>query len=1265
MTNEKVQHYLETKKSQAAINEQCEYGYNACSDFDRQAAAYFRFAINRSASREIERNDLTDEEIEALIAIGDEERAYSLAQNVFLIEERLKCLLIIAQSSKHLTDSMNDEINSQINALADSIDYIHMPDKALELAKLMMPIKTGKALEIIDKIAKITKDQYQIDRLYTAISLSYRYEGNSDESNLNKADIINSKIADNELRQMASVMKSIMKDSTPSQVIETIKELPANSQLYFLRYWIPDHISDENIGDAVEYAVRLVIDSSTFQMPKVTFLRYFCIALPYIPKNQMMHIVSLIDAIISNIKFPTIEYVKLMILVISAVVKFDKESAADRLTNLYLEILDIQDKALLTHCKSLLLRYYEQLGNKKDIENLISTSYTLQKEIENDILEVLSDSAYHLKVVHGPIKELVCVAPSSIDTIVSNINTAERRSRAYQFAADEYVRQVDMENFEWVYFLKLFHQIRYDSSELSKILYLLVSKIIDYPQKTQKLLDDVKKHYSIFCKADQIEYKCFYYASLFTWVSRNYKDSEFASIISKDLRKSWESISIPWLKVLTGYNIVKVLSRISLKKEAREYLDLTVAVRNNLLLSTRSCMTAYANCLDIYAHSLGILIRSNLFENEDIDEFKTLLDYEDDEETTRILWAQIALEFYSVGDRATFESLMNSYVSKSVDKLSIESQKRVLYNIAPALYLNSQNLFYDRIDKFDFQFFNACIENVATYIRTKYPYTEYSTGKRKDNPTALEKKDYDNLLDLIKHSKDEEFIYPTMYWMVNSIERNAGNHLSRELKTMYLDKLENFAKDYFPSKDGIQHDGYRILCLALIKSKRPGSNIDIIALKNEIESIPNKADRAFLYATVAEFLKRVSDKSDFMDLALSTTEGVDNAFDKFNRYSLCFESSSDAISKTKAKAVATKLMNSLKADNNGSYSDYQRILDIIRENDAELADDLLENLDDDPARIQYKERLKLSMQSRKKIEAAKTDFLKIERLTTDEKIRFFDRQMENLVCRKSVVRDINSTEAIIKAIFENPISETHSAVLYFMENLFQRNKSNGKHRGLLREIHKAIKYNLQLVLAIASGTKDKFDRITRILNEKSDDNNSMIYVGQMEKGRQTIIDWYTSHQYDVLQIIDPYFHPEDLAIIKSLMDINNDLKCFILTYNDSKESLSDSFKKGWNQISSDMTGRIEVKSCRYEEEPNKSPWHDRWWIVYNGEEDKYFGIRLASPSTLGSRISEISEMEEDAINSVTKIFTRFFTNMVSKEEGKKLIYEESIIQRNS
>ena len=640
LTSENVQHYLVTQQSQAALNAQCEYGYNACTDFETQAAAYFRFAINRSVSRELEKNELSDTEIEALIAIGDDERAYGLTQSVFLVEERLKCLLIIAQYGQHLSESMREEIDQQIDVLTASINFEYIPDKALELAKLMLPVKMEKALEIIDRVAKVTKDRQQIDRLYTAISISFNNEGNADDNMTQRADIANSKIEDDDLRKMASVMRTIMKESTAAQVVAKMKELPASSQLYFLRFWIPNHKDLDDIGEAVEYAVRLVIDTSLMMTPKVTLLKMYCKPLSKMNEEQVRKVVSLIDAVVANIKFPTVEYVKLQIQVVSALMKIDETDAKNRVENLYLEIDDLKDKALQAHCKALLLRNYEKMGDK--IENWVMSGSELKKDILKDIFDVLENSAYHLKVVEGPIAALVCTDENFVKVVIEKMNTVERQSRAYLRAALEYVWQKDVKCLDWSYFVRMLNKVSYDTTDRYKPVLELVNKVTEVKDGDKSLLKKVYKHYPKLKQVVELaDVMCYIFSTLYVWLSKYYAGIDliedtaeadnvngFKAIVKADLERAWNQISVPSMKVDTGYQIAKVLSKISMKNEANEYAAKATDVRKNQWLSSVSCLTAYTMSFGLYVHSLGILIRSGLCKDEDIEEFKKLMDYD-------------------------------------------------------------------------------------------------------------------------------------------------------------------------------------------------------------------------------------------------------------------------------------------------------------------------------------------------------------------------------------------------------------------------------------------------------------------------------------------------------------------------------------------------------------------------------------------------------------------------------------------------------------
>lgn len=1274
LTSENVQHYLVAQQSQAALNVQCEYGYNACTDFETQAAAYFRFAINRSVSREMEKNELSDTEIEALIAIGDDEKAYGLTQSVFLMEERLKCLLIIAQSSQHLSESMREEIDQQIDVLTGTINFEFIPDKALELAKLMLPVKMEKALEIIDRVAKVTKDRQQIDRLYTAISISFNNEGKTDDNMTQRADIANSRIEDDGLRKMASVMRTIMKESTAAQVVAKMKELPASSQLYFLRFWIPDHKDLDDIGEAVEYAVRLVIDTSLTMMPKVTLLKMYCKPLPKMNEEQVRKVVSLIDAVVANIKFPTVEYVKLQIQVVAALVKIDEVDAKNRIENLYLEIDDLKDKALQAHCKALLLRNYENLGDK--FEDWVMSGRKLKEDILKDIFEVLANSAYHLKVVEGPIAALVCTEEDFVKDVIAKMNTAERQSRAYLRATLEYVWQKDIKRLDWDYFIRLFSKISYDTTEKYKPVLELINKVTDVNNGDKNLLKKVYKHYPMLKQVEQADVMCYLFSTLYVWLSKYYsgtdivedtEDAEnmdgFKARVKADLEWAWNQISVPSMKVDTGYQIAKVLSKISMKNEANEYAAKATVVRKNQWLSSVSCLTAYNMSFGLYAHSLGILIRSGLCKDEDIEEFKKLMDYDGNDVDSIILWSRVALEFYGVNNIERFNDIMNRFVSKASEKgFSDWDQKRMLYHIAPAMYLNSEALFYDRLKKFDNCLWNACIEHAARYILTKYPYSEYTGNSEIEVLVALEKSDFDKMLDLMRHTKDDGFIFNLTKTMTKAINHNLGNKLTREMQRALWSEMADVVNDQLPIAGGIQHNGYKIACEVMIDGSKPGSKLDVNQIKQEIEAIGNRADQAFLYAHVACYMPNIAQRSEFIELAVKKTEGLDYTFDKFNRFSLCLQDSFVA-AKSKVKEIGKKVMNSLNSDGNGLYGDYQRLLDLVRDHDEQLADTMLEMVDDDPARVQYKKRLRLRMQSNRKIEAAKNDLVQVAHLNNDEQVRFFEKQMEYLVKNKTIARDFDTTQSVLKQVYLHPITDTQDAVLYFMENLYRKNQANKKHHTLLREIHQAIIDNLKIVLAIASGTKEKLERVDRIMSERRDENSDFVHIGEGAKWIEKVLDWFKKHPYDVLHIIDPYFHAEDLFIVKMLMDVNNELNCSILTCKDvdahRDDSLSDVFQNGWNRWSSELPGRIEVKSCCYRQDQRKAPFHDRWWVLQDTESDEAMGLRMASISTMGNRISEVSEMNDDDIASANKLWTRFFLNMVSKVEGQDLDYDEA------
>lgn len=1260
LTSNKVQDFLEKRKSQSAINEQCDYGLTASSMTNNENAS-FRFAVTRSASREMEQNELSEIELLALLAVGDYETAYELSQSVFLLEERLKCLLLMAQRKETLPVDMAEDIFAQIDDLVSLIDFAHIPDKAIELAKLMIPIKFSQALSIIDQISKVTNDRHRIDRLYTMFSLAYD-EGDGNKEDLAKADIAATRITNEDLRTLSHAMRGMFRELTVDQLLVEIEKLPNDSnKLYFLQFWIPEHKNIANIGDAILYAVKLIIQASDITTPKVSLLKEYCKPLSLVPVQIINEILIKLEVVTEYIKYPTIDYVELQLLIIEALMKHEKEKAYSKLQDLYLEISEYKDKNIMIHAKSILLGNYEKLGTPKEMENVLMPGFELQNEIERDVLNQFKYSAYHMKVVEGVIRELVCFYPSLIDAIVPHMNTEPRRTRAYLLAASVYAERVNLEKLDVTRFLKYIDLIKYDTSDIGIPIKIIIRRLTAMQNYEEKLLSIIKCLSSAFDKIEDESTKCQVLSNVYIWGAKSKSDDNFFKYIKSQLDKTWEGIDSPWLKVIIGYEIAKSLSRISLKLESREYIEKTKQYRNEQILPNYSCVRAVHASLSMYVHSLGVLIRSQLNTENDLERLKTLLAHYDSDGETIILWGYLALEYYVAGNKEQFSNIVRLYIDKDLSNFSFYNQKKILFNISPVLYLNAPEQYIRKISSFDERFINTCIEHVASFIISKYPYISDIETKN-DNYICrdLDYSDISRLIHLLKISTDECFVFSYVELLTRKEKDNELRKLSREQRNDMLSSLDEIINNKFPTKSGIQHKGYQVICKAMLLGCKQYAAVDWEKIKSEIEGIDNLADKAFLYLHSANFIRNVEKRNTFLDKGLEYSLSISGGFDKMNRMDMCLSSTFLSRDKIRTRSVANSIMKAMLQNENGTFQDYQKFIDIVYENDPQLADQLVDQVDRDQVRLHFKNRLKKHILSNKKINTAKDSLQEIPNLDREEQICFYKKQLTDLVANKATIRNIDELYPIIDSIYHGPIMSFVDAIIYYIENVYRKNLTHKNANDILRQIHESLYCNLRLVFAVSSSTQERMQRINEIMSRTTSAGaNGMVLVGEDSKGHKIIMEWYQKYQFDVLRVIDPYFHPEDLIFIKKLFDLNANLDVTILTNMEKQDASIEDYQMVWNQISSDMPGRLKIVLLYYTDKKTSCPIHDRWWILFDPEDGTKAIINTPSLSTLGVRDTVISEMDSSKIPAIEELWGKYVNDRIRKmPDGRRISYEE-------
>ena len=1015
LNNENMQQILVAEKSQAALNEQCEFGYTACrKKLDRYASAIFRFAVNRSMSRETEKNELWDYELEALLATGHIEQALALAQNVYLSEERLKSFLLIARRKKLLSTNDYDIVKDNIDQLVDIIEFEKIPDKAIELAKLLLPIDYKAAISIVDRVTSANKETINADRVYSMMYLMANDKTDEEMGNVTNFDVVSSKIENDELRSFTHAAKSLFADLSVDQFLTKLNKLPNNSRkLHLLQIWLPEHKDKKCIGKAILEAIQLIVAVSSSDMPKAKILNRVCQSMAKMNEDEMTKAMAFIESMSETIKYPTFDYVDAELTIIEATKDVLPQKSKEHLENVYLQILDLKDDSVKVACLSKLLGRFDYLGEKVKTEMTLGcSSVDIRNEITELVNKLLRETAYHLKVVEESIKALVCDYSTMIDELIAGINTEERKKRAYSLAATYYLLKQDEEKVSPTYFFELISKTdnTYDNREYPLELF---SRKLLYANKGnhEAFLTVVKKEFHFFEEIEHASQKVLVFMRLYLWIMKHFPTDKFAVKLKNAVLKNWDLIDTLKARIECGFFLAKNFAKIS-KEDAETILNKCNALKAECLLGSSSCMSAYEVAMKLYVRSMSLLVRYGLSSDERIlSQFRDDIDSQLSPVERASIWGNIALEYYLANNHQQFDELCMAYIPTDLDGLSVMSQKYIIYRVSPALFINNRDMLYTLLTNYDETFKNDCLHRIAEFIIGKQAFLSGTSIELK--AYDLDYKDYQGLIAVLEHSTADDIYQQLITIISRSLREGRPKQLlSCEQKNAIVKRLEKIVDDHLPTAKGIQHDGYKIACLATIKYVNGDFGTDQKAYwETEINKITNSADRSFLFLQIAPYFKKKQDKTEFFQKGINLADSLSSTYDKVSRLDMGIEECVENKLSGMVKPIAESALTSLRI--NGTLEDHQRLIDVVYQHKPELAEEMINNMDRDPARVQYKQRLLNHISSAKKLKQAHENFGKddcsvIYRLSLEEQIKFFEKRLDDIINGTGQLLDVET-----------------------------------------------------------------------------------------------------------------------------------------------------------------------------------------------------------------------------------------------------------------
>lgn len=1241
---------LDQAMSQTGVNVQCEYGYKASTEL----LDAIRFAVLKSTSLEIEKNELWDYEIEALVLDGKVAEAFALAHNVFLKEEQLKAWAIIARYKALLTTTQYQEVSDSIKYLISDIEFEKIPEKSVELAKLLLPIDINEAMAIVDRVVMNQKSQFSADKLYAMLTLSVAEDvtdaGKSDRTNV---EDIREKIKDDGLKNLADAMRLVLQESSTENLIEKMENLTTCSQrIYILQFWIPEHRDHLGIEKVVEYAIQQVIADSSMEMPKACVMSEICKALPYIQDESMLnYILSQLGAIEESVKYPTENYVKIKIMQIEAVSNFDTAKSVDMLVDLYLYVEDLKNIGTRINSLSYILSEYDKYAkDKKILQEKAFTETQLLNVIKDIIKNEYQETAYHLRLIQKSIEYLVCGYHSFIFDITTDINTEERRSKAFTKAAIEYIRQTPIEKIDWDYLHKIISSIKIVKEFHARPYFYIARKFskLETLNGNEEVLKQIKTLLPAIDKLYDEEDKCLILSDLILGLDRLSPTDSFLTRCSDLLYKVWGGIHDTQKKLELGFRLYKRLNKCR-NLVGDKILGDSLLLQGESVLSTSSSAIACGLSLDLYVRSIVNLIGAKECKDENLSELSEVLSRLDDAGEAMVVWSRVVMAYDVAGD-VKAKDIFKKYV---LPHLSLAKEKTryshyVMYHIAPALFFYSDDLFVKQIEDQPEYLKNACINHVCGYIFQRSPYIE---NMENDATFFVE---FDNMMKLVKLlrlSTEDDVIYANVDTICQSIIQRKNKSLSTEQRKSILQDLENIVNNVLPTRMGIQHDGYKLACLIAIKSAMSMLNdrTSIENLKKDIDAIPNKADQAFLNFIAAQYLTRDADKRMMIDRGIDNSKEIPYGYDKYERFSICL-SSCNQISIALLKQKFDIFVKDIHGDKDSDYDYGEKVIDLAYQYDETLANTYVEMCDRDPGRQYNKNALHRCLERKKMLKSAEKDFTKIDSMTVSEYVDFFEKRYRSVHHGRAIEISRDKMNPVVESVFHNPLSASVNAINYLMS------LPSSMTSVASIKLYKSMYTNMKLALSLSVVSKKDLEKVQRRVHIIAKD-DTLIDPGEDERGKEMIINWYKKHLYKELAIIDPYFGLCDLVYIKRFLDINNDVKISILTHAPKIEDM-ETFRTEWNRRFDDMTSTITIKKVVYKDKPDDGPLHDRHWIGFDNRQSEKEGLQSNSASGIGVHMSTITQMSQDTIDSVwTREMEDLFYYTENSIGGRRLKYD--------
>ncbi len=1207
---------VEHNQSLSPVKQRSDLGISTAFQLHRDEDL-MRFSIQRATIDDFDRAEVWRSEVEARMALHDYGAALALAQRTELKEDRLHLLAVIARAKREQELPLEPELLEQMRQLYSQIAPATLEErKAIDIAADLIYSLPDLAIELVEKASHTDTDSGTRDWAFAKLTLAAFRHDRGPFQLPDALESVQSRIEDPAARRLSHAASFLFRKSSAQEVIAEVATFDATERLNLLRLWARANRTRKDAIEVVDTALKLMIQTTDYS-PNARVLRELAVPLPHAPDTtRTKQLVGIFDSqkdVIEGLG-PTDDYVSLQLLLARTESNYGDgfETVRNRFIEIYFYILDIDDLALKTQGMARLADLLATVDPQKTLEVRDRIHTAVQNDLQDFIEQLLKTTGDHYQATRGILRVLAKTHPNQALRLATALNIEPRRDKALVDVITSAV-QAPLSAIKWDFITQALGHIA-NQDLIDRALLRIIDELFD-----EETIDDQM------------------FPHLMPLLERMGKiqDAEV-------------------------FELVKVLADLS-QELAKDTLDLTEALKNNLLLETPTTATTYLSCLQLAIRASCGLLSKDLLSAGDREHLADYIDRVPSFAVRAKLWADLALRNYTYHHPEECKQIVDEHVKPLLEDMrsaNTGKYKSTLSTVASALYCAHPLTALEQVASLPQPQRDAAYAQICSFIVQKIPPSEPFEALWGHDYKLT----YDEVIELctlLIRMENDAIIFSVIDDITDSVivGRQRG-HFSRQQQQDIAEHLRQIVATKFPSPRYIQHEGYAIIGRAQIARIERAKQEVWLALLDQARQIPNLADKAFVLSTLAVLMPRESSHyREVLKEAGMIIETIPVHLEKVQKYQLLASMSlgiDSSLSRQYIEAAMSCAANQADPD---LHRAQRKLIDLAYRLDPDFAALMASRIDDDPAREELKQRMRI-LEAKSRMEQAVQPEAN-ETSSVEEYAQAAWMCLGALNAGRITTVRIEHTRDFIQVAAKHPLDQTYPIFAWAIENAIRRFAHTDQAKTHLRSIFFATLLGVELAEKMAARSSAQIKRARDYSVQLPETPSIIIRPGSREAALEILRDWFEHEVRDFLIICDAHFGPPDLEALNLLNAVNPECKVQILTSRKHQMDLrlqipwEEAYRDYWISRVSDQqppSTEIVVVGMKTRQE---SPVHDRWWLTTGA------GFRMGTSfNSLGiTKTSEISRLSLQEAQS-REVEIRQYLQRPFKQEfnGEKLLY---------